>query len=79
MDTMSKVLRQATRLRFLAGAFRDIASRTDLLGAEENGGGAGSFCQFGGAKSAAALKNRSSVFSLGSGRRCSEIWRPRRR
>ena len=71
VDTMSKVLRQAihgyvTSLRSLQ---QEIASRTDLLGSEEGaaGGGAGSFfAQFGGAKSAAALKNRSSVFSLGA-------------
>ena len=71
VDTMSKVLRQAIHgyVSSLRSLQQDIASRTDLLGAEENAasGGAGSFfAQFGGAKSAAALKNRSSVFSLGS-------------
>jgi hypothetical protein len=78
VETMSRVLKQALQgyVSSLAYLQQDIAGRGDLLGSEEGlaGGGGGTFFgQFGGgggggggAANKAAMKNRSSVFSLGS-------------
>jgi hypothetical protein len=76
VETMSRVLKQALQgyVSSLAHLQQDIAGRGDLLGAEEGlaGGGGGSFFgQFGGGgggagAAATAMRNRSSVFSLGA-------------